>query len=127
VQILGALEPVLAVVEQLKLYHVEYRDDSSSEWHNEVDPAQWRELLRPFSNVEMLRVQNEELGRCLHSAVEEMPLDIMPNLQELRFTEGGNNDVAFRTFMKERQAAGHPVNLRTVHPSSAEFVTYSQS
>jgi hypothetical protein len=122
-QIVSALEPVLTVVEKLTLNHVIF--NGSSAWHNKVDRTQWRELLRPFSNVKVLRVQNElveELARSLHSEDEEMPLDILSNLKELRFTGGSKNVDAFRPFIQERQTIGHPANLRRV--GSSEFPCY---
>jgi hypothetical protein len=119
VQILRALEPALSVVEKLLLRHMEI-SRRLSDWHNEVDPTQWRELLRLFSNVEILSVQNEfveELGRSLHSEDEEMPFGILSTLKELRFSGGSKNDDAFNPFIRERQAAGHPVDLRMVDSS----------
>ena len=56
IQILTALQPVLSAVEQLTLSHVEY--SQSPEWHNEIDPTQWRGILRPFGNLTTLHVQN---------------------------------------------------------------------
>ena len=48
IQILTALRPVPSV-EQPTLSHVEhYR---SPEWHIKVDRTQWRQLLRPFTNL----------------------------------------------------------------------------
>jgi hypothetical protein len=110
VQILDTLSPVLSVVEQLTLGHIEH--NQSSEWHNDVDPTQWRELLRPFSNVKVLRVENEPVGlsRSLHLEDGEMPLELLPNLEELSHS-GGDVDGAFISFINERQAAGHPVRL----------------
>jgi hypothetical protein len=117
VRILSALEPVLIVVDELILYHFEY-DIRSSEWYNKVKRTQWRELLRPFSNVKILHVQNEcveELARSLHSVDEEMPVDILSNLKELRFSGGGKNGGdSFTPFIEERQAAGHPVEWMVV-------------
>jgi hypothetical protein len=112
-QILSGLD---TIVEELILCHEEFTT-TSSEWHTEVDRTQWRDLLRPFGNMEILGVQNEfveELGRSLHSDDEEMPLDILSNLKELRFPEGSKNDAACRRFIEQRQAAGHPVNPRRV-------------
>jgi hypothetical protein len=117
VWILRALEPVLSVVDELILYHFEY-GRRSSEWYNKVNRTQWHELLRPFSNVKILRVQNElveELAHSLHSRDEEKPLDILSNLKELRFSGGRkNDDDAFTPFIEERLAVGRPVNLSMV-------------
>jgi hypothetical protein len=114
-QILGTISPVLSVVKDLKLDHWEH--NLSSEWHNEVDRAQWRELLRPFSNVNTLHVKEElavELSRSLCSEDGEMPLELLPNLLELKCRGTGSGDAfsdAFTPFVNERQAAGHPVRV----------------
>jgi hypothetical protein len=109
VQIFDTLSPVLAGVEQLTLSHTH---NISSEWHNEVDRTQWRELLRPFSGVKTIWV-GEELAegfsRSLRSGDGEMPLEILPNLLELQCPDG--YDDAFTPFILERRAAGHPVRL----------------
>ncbi|KAI0249048.1 hypothetical protein BJV78DRAFT_1156085 [Lactifluus subvellereus] len=101
-QILSALQPVLSSVEQLTLSHGEH--NQSLDWHNEVDHTQWRELLRPFSNVKTLHVQNElmeKLSRSLRSEGEqEQPLELPPNLEELGYSGGGN---AFTPLAIERQ------------------------
>jgi hypothetical protein len=112
-QILRTLSPVLSVVENLTLRHFEH--DRSSEWHNEVDRTQWRELLSPFSYVKTLFVDDElieELSRSLCSEDGEESLALLPNLQELQYP-GGGSDVgdAFTPFINERQTTDHPVRL----------------
>jgi hypothetical protein len=75
---------------------------------------------RPFNNVKMLSVKNElfeELARSLCSEDEEMPLDILSNLKELRFSGGDNNDDVSMPSIKQQPAEGHPVNLNMVDPS----------
>jgi hypothetical protein len=125
VQILSALSPVLSVTGKLTITHTTF--DGSSEWHNEVSRTQWRELLRPFSNVGTLRVQNElvkELSRSLHSEDEEESLDLLSNLTELQCSGGSNDSDAFKPFIEERQGGCRPVNLRMVDHS--EFPNYTQ-
>jgi hypothetical protein len=124
-QILIALEPVLPIVEGLMICHTEF-GRRSSEWHNEVARTQWRELLRPFVNVKILRVQSEfveELGRSLHSEGEEMTRDILSNLKELRFSGGSKNGDVFRPFIKQRRAVGYPVDVKMAGLS--EFPRYT--
>jgi hypothetical protein len=111
-RILGTISPVLSVVKDLRLDHQEH--SLSSEWHNEVDRAQWRELLRLFSNVNTLRVKEElagELSCSLRSEDGEMPLELLPNLLELECFSNGSVGDAFTPFVNERQAAGHPVRV----------------
>lgn len=47
----------------------------SSEKHNQVNWIEWRKPLRSFSNVKTLCVDN--------GLVEELPLELLPELQEL--------------------------------------------
>ena len=56
-QIFNALSQVISAVERLTLVHEAHRQ--SSEEHNEVERTEWRKLLRPFSNVKTLQIDNE--------------------------------------------------------------------
>jgi hypothetical protein len=61
----------------------------SSEEHNEVDRTEWRKLLRSFSNVKTLRVDDglvKELSRSLRLDDGELPLELLPELQELTYS-----------------------------------------
>jgi hypothetical protein len=111
-QILATLSPVLSVVEVLTLSHEE--NSRSSETHNEIDRTQWRELLRSFSNVKVLHLENEiveALSHSLRSDDGEMTLELLPNLEELSYSGGHDVSGAFTSFINERQAAGHTVRL----------------
>jgi hypothetical protein len=122
-QILKTLQPVLSVVEKLTL--VCYEHHQSSEWHNKVNRTQWRQLLRPFTNLKMLRVQNELIGKVapsLQAEDGERPLELLPDLKEVEYTGGDDVRVAFIPFIDERQVAGHPVNLTAV--DNAEIRRY---
>ncbi|KAI0245134.1 hypothetical protein BJV78DRAFT_1356965 [Lactifluus subvellereus] len=114
-QILGALHPVLSVVEKLVLSYKE--DDQSSEWHNEVGRTLWRQLLKPFSNLKTLVVQNElvgKLARSLQTDDGEPSLELLPNLKEVGYSGEDDARDALTPFIDERQVAGHPVNLTVV-------------
>ncbi|KAI0245833.1 hypothetical protein BJV78DRAFT_233416 [Lactifluus subvellereus] len=118
-QILDTLQPALSVVEKLTLSHIEH--NRSSERHNEVDRTQWRQLLRPFSNLKSLYVQNGlvgKLARSLQTDDGEPPLELLPNLEELGYSGGDDARDAFTPIIDERQVAGHPVNLTMVDPSA---------
>ena len=122
-QILNTLQPVLSVVEKLTLLHVQ--PDLSSEWHNEVDRVLWRQLLRPFTNLETLRVHNkliENLAHSLQTEDGEPQLELLPNLKEVEYS--GEVDVrdAFIPFIDERQVAGHPVNLTVDNDHSDIYI-----
>jgi hypothetical protein len=122
VQILPSLQPLLSAVERLTLSHQEHIQ--SSEWHNEVDPAQWRQLLRLFSNLKTLHVQDELVERIAHSLqadVGEPLLELLPNLKELGYSGGDDARDAFTPFIDERQVVGHTVNLTMVDNSEFSF------
>jgi len=88
---------------------------SSSDWHNEADGTQWRELLGSFRNVKILRVHGGlvgELSRSLQSDGEPSPsLEVLPELKELVCPAGYVDDKTFAPFIHEREVAGQPVRL----------------
>jgi hypothetical protein len=111
-QICNALSQVFSAVEHLTLRHGVH--SQSSEEHNDVDRIEWRNLLRSFGNVKTLGVENgliEELSRCLRLEDGELPLELLPELQELIYIGSRNTGDAFTSFIDTRQNAGHPVAL----------------
>jgi hypothetical protein len=129
-QISNALSQVLSAVEHLTLIHEVH--SQSTEEHNDVDRIEWRNLLRSFSNVKTLRIWDglvEELSRCLRLEDEELPLELLPELQELSyFGCRHNTDDAFTSFIDSRQDAGRPVTLvrhnPSPSPSKSSFTTW---
>jgi hypothetical protein len=62
-------------------------------------------------------VQNElinQFARSLQTDNGELPLELLPNLKELGYSNGDYAREAFTPFVDERQVAGHPVNLTIV-------------
>jgi hypothetical protein len=111
-RIFNALSQILSAVEHLTLAHEVH--GRSSEEHNEVDRAEWRKLLRSFSNVKTLRIEDglvRELSRCLPLEDGEHPLELLPELQELTYSGSGDANDAFISFIDARQNAGRPVTL----------------
>jgi hypothetical protein len=113
-QISNALSqvPVFSAVEHLTL--VQRFHSRSSEEHDEVERAEWRKLLRSFSKVKSLYIEEGlvmELSRCLRVDDGEHPLEVLPELQELTYSGKGNADDAFTSFIDARQNAGRPVTL----------------
>ena len=106
-QISNALSQAFSAVEYLTLQH-EVHGQSSVE-HNDVDRIEWRKLLRSFSNVKTLLV--EELSRCLRLEDGELPLELLPELQNLTYFGNRDTDDAFNSFIDARQNAGRPVTL----------------
>jgi hypothetical protein len=111
-QISNALRQVFSAVEHLTLRHEVH--GQSSEEHNDVDRIEWRKLLRSFNNVKTLRVEDglvEELSRCLRLEDGELPLELLPELQELTHLGSRDTGDAFTSFADSRQNAGRPVTL----------------
>ena len=120
-QIFNALSPVLSAVEHLTLEHREH--SHSSEEHNEVNRTEWRKLLGSFRNLKTLRIDTGlvgELSRCLQLDDGELPLELLPELQELTYSGRGDTSNAFATLIDARQNAGRPLTLvrRTPSPDS---------
>ena len=111
-QISNAVFQALSPVGHLTLRH--HVHNRSSEEHNDVDRIEWRKLLRSLSNVEILHVENglvEGLSRCLRLEDGELPLDLLPELQELKYFGGPETGDRFTSFIDARQKAGRPVTL----------------
>ena len=111
-QISNSLSQMCSVVEYLVLQYSVHNE--SSEEHNEVDRTEWRKLLRPFSNVKSLRVRRglvKDLSRCLQLEDGEFPFELLPELQELRYSGSRDTDDAFTSFVDTRRNAGRPVTL----------------
>jgi hypothetical protein len=111
-QISNSLSQMFSAVEHLTLVLEE--DSHPSREHNEVDRAEWRKLLRSFSNVKALRIDDglvEDLSRCLRLDDGELPLDLLPELQELTYSGSGDAGDSFTSFIDARQNAGRPITL----------------
>jgi hypothetical protein len=110
---------MFSAVEHLTLeYEVHSR---SSEEHSWVNRIEWRKLLCSFSNVKILRIDIglvDDLSRSLQADDGELPLELLPGLQELTYSRNSNIDDAFTSFIDARQNAGRPITL--VHRSPAE-------
>jgi len=59
----------------------------------------------------------EELSRCLRLEDGELPLELLPELQELTYFGSGDTGDAFTSFIDARQNAGRPVTLVRHSPS----------
>jgi hypothetical protein len=107
-----SLNQMFSAVEHLTLDHEIH--SQSSEEHNQVDHTEWRKLFRPFRNVKTLRIDNglvRDISRCLQLDGGELPLGLLPELQELTYSGSGDTGDGFTSFIDARQNAGHPVAL----------------
>ena len=115
-QICNGLSQVFSPVEHLTLEHEAHSQPSEED--NGVDRIEWRKLLGSFSNVRTLRVKDglvEELSHCLRLEDGELPIELLPELQELTYSGSGDAGDAFTSFIDARRNAGRPVTL--VHHS----------
>ena len=111
-QIFSSLSQIFSTVEHLTFEHKVH--GLSSEEHNEVDRTKWRKLLTSFSNVKTLRIGDglvQELSRSLRLHDEELPLDLLPELQELTYDGKGDTDDVFTSFIDAYRNAGRLVTL----------------
>jgi hypothetical protein len=110
-QVLRTLSTVFSAVEHLAIEYDRY--SVSSEWNNEADRTQWRELLGSFGNVKTLRVDPElveQLSRALQPAEGEST-EPLPELQEISYSTEGNSYNTFTSFIDARQKAGRPITV----------------
>ena len=87
-QICNALSQVFTAVEHLTLEHEVH--SRSSEEHNVVDRINWSTLLRSFSNVKTLRVENglvKQISYCLRLEDGELPLELYLNCRNSHILE----------------------------------------
>jgi hypothetical protein len=111
-RIFNPLSPLFSAVEHLILQHEVH--SRSSEEHNKADRAEWRQLLGSFKNAKTLRIDKglvEELSLCLELDDGELPLELLPELQELSYFGSGNTGHAFTSFIDARQDARRPLTL----------------
>jgi hypothetical protein len=99
-------------VEHLALQYNKY--SVSSEWNDEADREQWRELLGSFGSIKTLSMSSsyelvEQLSRALQPAEGESPTELLPELQELSYSRKGAPHNAFTSFIDARQKAGRPI------------------
>ena len=128
VQISNGLSQAFSAVEHLTLRHEVH--SQSPEEHNDVDRIEWRKLLRSFSNVKTLDVGDglvEQASRCLRLENGELPLELLPELQELTYDGSEDASVAFTPFIDARQNAGRPVALFYRDPSPSALESSSEA
>jgi hypothetical protein len=125
-QIFNSLSQIFSAVERLTVKHkVHVR---SSEEHNKVDRTEWHKFLRPFKNVKSLHIGDglvEQLSRSLELEDGELPLELLPELQELWYSKSGDSGDAFTSFINARQNAGRPVIVVPV-PDGPAPVSHAQ-
>ena len=115
-QIYDALRTAFSAVERITLW---YRSGFTplEDRENAADRTHWRELLRSFGNVKTLHVVDDDLvmpvSDCLRPDDEESPMELLPELKELKHEYFTNSDAGeeFTSFIDAREKTGHPVTL----------------
>jgi hypothetical protein len=115
-QVCNSSLPPLPVLERLDICADQ---NSRPRWQDDIDNAQWMEILRPFTAVKNLHLSWALTSRVVPAlqelARESVTPGVLPVLQNL-FLEGlqppGPAQKAIREFVSARQRYGHPV---TVH------------
>jgi hypothetical protein len=113
VQFFGTLSPVLSFVEHVAFSYDEQHQQS--EWLNNVNRNQWRELVRPFTNVKTIHMKPGLISKILPSLPSDDGEPLLPNIEVVGYSGGSKFRDAITTFINERKASGHPVSLRRVY------------
>jgi hypothetical protein len=127
-QIFNSLSHLYSAVEHLTLKYEVHR--LSSEDHNAVDRTEWRKLLGSFGNAKTLWVSSGlvgQLSRCLELEDGELPLELLPELQELTYSASGNTGDAFTPFVNARQKADRAVTLVRRSPSPGRSASHIET
>ncbi len=106
-QVFHTLRTRISMLEHLTLEY--YRHFISSEWNDEADRTQWRELLGSFGNLKTLRVDSAlvgQLSRSLQPSEGESPTELLPELQELSYSGGRSLRDAFTPFVDACRKTG---------------------
>jgi hypothetical protein len=111
-QVFHTLRTVFSAVEHLILDYD--RRHISSEWNDQANRTQWRELFGSFDKAKTLRVEYglvEQVSRALQPGEGESPTELFPELQELSYSSEGSPRNVFTLFIDARQKAGRPVTV----------------
>jgi hypothetical protein len=119
-QISGQLSPFSSGVVQLDVRAF----SPTASGRDDLDLAQWVELLRPFDRVERLRVVDElvlDVARALQRVASELEPDLFPALRELSLSNSPNFIAALEAiapFLSIRELSGNPIILYNWDTSS---------
>ena len=113
-QVFHMLRARISVLEHLTLEYGRHSMSLDSEWNNEADRTQWRELLGSFDNLKTLYVDLAlvgQLSRSLQPSNGESLTELLPELQELWYSGGRCLPNAFTPFVDARRKAGCPITV----------------
>ena len=120
-QISNSLGQIFSAAERLTLEFEDGEDSWSSDErkveHNGFDRIQWRRLLSSFSKAKTLCIDNgfiKGVSRCLELDDGGPPSELLPELQELKYSWNGKpgpTGVAFTSFIDARRNTGRRIIL----------------
>jgi len=98
---------------------------SARRQRDQIDPAQWLELFRPFEGVKALEVTGTLVGNiasALEHATGEMTRDVFPALCDLRLNKSRESlSASIESFVAARQLSGRPISARYRGDRSFEY------
>ena len=109
-QIFNTISQNFSAVEHLALEYEVHR--RASEENIEVDCTEWRKLLRSFSNVKTISVDEglvKELSCSLRPDEGKLPPKLLTELQKLTYSGDNDANDEFAPFIDARKNAGRPV------------------
>jgi len=105
--------PLISTLEELEIRDYGFIP-SSSHWYDDMENAQWLELLHPFTALKNLYL-TDEFARRVCGALQELPgeraTEVLPALRNL-FVQGTSLQTlqeAMMPFVAARQLYGHPM------------------
>jgi len=107
--------PLISTLEELKIQ--EDGDLSPSHWKDDMEDAQWLELLEPFTGLKDLHL-TDEIARRVSGALQEVPVEmateVLPALRNIFVDEFWSHEdfEAITPFLVARRRSGYTV---TVH------------
>jgi hypothetical protein len=107
-QILGQSPALVSNVDHLSIEE----DDLQLGWKDDMDDADWLELLRPFTAVKMLHGSEQLAGHialALDDVSGEMVTEVLPALESLWLDDQPVNSV--EPFIAVRRLSGHPITF----------------
>ncbi len=114
--------PTLSTWERLRI-----REAYSSlrHWEDEIENAQWHELLQPFTTIKNLHLSKEvasHVAPALQELARDRTTEVLPALQVLSydgFQGSGPIQEALQEFIAARQLSGHPVIIHRLEEGKA--------
>ena len=113
-QIFSALRNAFSEVEHIILGVESNQSPGLEVGHHEIDYIEWRRILGSFGNVKTIFVDDPlvaEVSHCLLSEDGELPLELLPELQELIYPGINDDEHPFKSFIDSRRSTGFPVTL----------------